>query len=282
MKNKVMALCLFISAMFFAFSSNLKSNAEFSSKDDVSIYVQAPISLNGKSKQEIYNIRKQAVENSIFRNSNYTLSDEVFGQIEDYKPWISMNVCYIDNKADVTGPSEEARFILNPAILVAVEYVYGAYCKEGGYVPSLQAKSVKYSKVRNELTVVYEKLPNETLSNSTEYSFNGINARDLGYKYAYIDKSQSTYDLIFTDKDTNISTTIAQFKDFLHTGGSCRHDGGCTNGSPHQPMLDFENSHAKNIPYKQNKVIYIKLWKQMPNTLQDKPDIAERIIIENA
>lgn len=281
MKIKVTAFCFFISLLLFLSNANLKSNAE-SASDDVSINLQAPIALSGKSKQEIYNLRKRAVANSIFRNSNYEPSNEVFGGIEDYKPWISMNACYIDNKAVVTGPSEEARFILNPTILVAIEYVYGAYCKEGGYVPNLQAKSVKYSKARNEITVVYEKLPNETLSNGTEYSFNGINARDLGYKYAYIDKSRSTYDLIFTDKDTNISTTIAQFQDFLHTGGSCRHESGCNNGSPHQPMLDFENSHAKNTPYKQNKVIYIKLWKKMPNTLQDKPDIAEKIIIENA
>lgn len=271
------SIILFILCLFF----QLKIQS-IAASDDIEIKVNSPIPLSYKSKQEIYNLRKNAVANSIFKNLNYEPSDEVFGQIEDFKPWISMNACYIDKRAVITGPSEEARFILNPEILVAIEYVYGAYCKDGDYIPNIQAKSVKYSKSKNEITVVYEKLINETLSNETVYSFKGLNARDLGYKYAYIDKSKSTYNLIFTDKDNNISTNIAEFEDFLHNGGSCQHESGCNNGSPYQPMLDFENSHAKNSPFQKNKEIYVKLWRKMPNSYNDKPDIVERIIIEKA
>ncbi len=281
MKYKFAFFCIILFILCLIFQLNLKSSTGTSS-DYTEIKVNAPILLSYKSKQEIYDLRKNAVANSIFRNPNYEPSNKVFGQIENFKPWVSMNACFIDNKAVVTEPSEEARFILNPEILVAIEYVYGAYCNAGDYVPNIQAKSVRYSKSKNEITVVYDKLINETLSNNTVYSFKGLNARDLGYKYAYIDKSKSTYNLIFADKDTNISTSIAEFQDFLHCGDSCRHEGGCNNGSPRQPMLDFENSHVKNTPYQKNKEIYIKFWKKMPNTLQDKPDISERIIIENA
>lgn len=302
MKRNIIYLTLSFIILSMIFQLNLKSNADFimepasndyntystnssynnNVQNDISIDVQPPMSFSYKTKQEIYNLRKNAVAKSIFKNPNYEPSGEVFGQIEDNKPWVSMNACFFGNKACITGDSEESRFVLNPTILVAIEYVYGAYCTTGQYIPNLQAKSIKYSKSKNEIVVTYDKLKHQTLDRNTEYSFKGLNARDLGYKYAYIDKEKSTYNLIFTDKNNNISTNIAEFQDFLHTGGSCGHEGGCNNGSPHQPMLDFENSHRDGTSYQNNKEIYIKLWKVKPNSPQDKPDIVERIIIENA
>ena len=47
------------------------------------IYIAQPIPLSYKSKQEIYNIRKNAVKKSIFNYDYYEPSNEVFGQIED-------------------------------------------------------------------------------------------------------------------------------------------------------------------------------------------------------
>ena len=82
--------------------------------------------------------------------------------------------------------------------------------------------------------------------------------------------------------NSNISTNITEFQDFIHSGGSCGHESGCNNASPSQPMLDFENSHKQNAPYEYNKEIYIKLWKNKPLSQNDKPDIVERIIIEKA
>ncbi len=251
--------------------------------NEQNIYVAQPIPLSYKSKQEIYNIRKNAVKKSIFNYDYYEPSNEVFGQIEDGKPWISMNCCILkDNpRSNIAGASEEARFILNPTALVQINFPFSLWCKQGQYKPYIHLKSIKYIKDKKEIIVTYEKLNQDTLSNNSYFSFCGINARDLGYKYAYVDSQKTTYNLQFVNS-SNISNHIVEFQDFLHTGISCKHEGGCNNGSPAQPMLDFENSHRANSPYEYNKEIYIKLWKNKPISPNEKPDIVERIIIEKA
>lgn len=307
---KVKHLCLIIVSIFCAVTIINKSNAEFVeyslwatpntqniqtqyndtttssihlSDDYQSINVKQPIPLSYKSKAEVYAIRKTAVNESIFKNPNYIPSNEVFGQIEDGKPWISMNGCMLieEGKSIITGESEESRFILNPSALVMINYPFGAWCKQGEYQPSLHVKEIKYSQEKKEIVVIYERLNKETLTNNAYFELCGINARDLGYKYVYVDKSKSTYDLQFVNGN-NVGNNTAEFQDFLHTGGSCGHESGCNNGSPNQPMLQFENSHQAGTQYKKNKEIYIKLWKNRPSTPYQEPDMIERIIIENA
>ncbi len=262
---------------------NYNHNNTLDNINEQNIKVEQPIPLSYKSKQEIYNLRKNAVKKSIFNSGNYEPSEEVFGQIEDRKPWISMNSCMLNDnlKSIITGASEESRFILNPSALVQINFPFSNWCEQGQYKPHLTLKSIKYIRNENEIIVTYEKLNQETLSNNSYFSFCGINARDLGYKYAFVDTQKSTYNLQFVNT-INISKNVAEFQDFLHKGGSCGHESGCNNASPSQPMLDFENSHKPNTPYEYNKEIYIKLWKNKPLSPSDKPDIVERIIIEKA
>ena len=278
----------FISIFILSFFIINKVFAEYNSygnfyNNEQNIEVAQPIPLSYKSKQEIYNLRKNAVKKSIFNSEYYEPSEEVFGQIEDGKPWVSMNSCLSmgNQKSIITGASEEARFILNPSALVQINFPFSNWCEQGQFKPYLHLKNIKYIKDKNEVIVIYEKLNQDTLSNNSYFSFCGINARDLGYKYAYVDPQKSTYDLQFVNT-SNISNRIVEFQDFLHTGGSCRHEGGCNNASPAQPMLDFENSHRANTPYEYNKEIYIKLWKNKPSSPNERPDIVERIIIEKA
>ena len=89
------------------------------------------------------------------------------------------------------------------------------------------------------------------------------------------------FELNFVNSN-NIGNSVVEFQNFLHTGGSCKHSSGCNNGSPFQHMLHFENPHVDSMPYKNNKEIYIKLWKNKPNSKYDTPDIVERIIIKRA
>lgn len=247
------------------------------------IPVNYPLSLSYKSKAEVFSLRKAAVQKSIFKNPDYQPSDEVFGQIEDGKPWISMNSCLQEDtrKTEISGPSEEARFIMNPTALVMINYPFGNWCKAGEYEPHENVSSIKYDSSKNEIIVTYEILNFPTIDNDAFYEFYGLNARDLGYKYGYIDKSKSTFDLQFVNPK-NIGNSIVEFQNYLHTGGSCKHETGCNNGSPFQPMLHFENPHRNNTEYNNNKEIYIKLWKNRPNSVYDKPDIVEKIVIEQS
>lgn len=210
------------------------------------IHVNPMLPFSGKTKAEIYAIRKKYVNTSIFSGSDYEPSDEVFGSIEDNKPWISNNVCRDkqDDPMDTTGPSEESRFINNPSILIGLEYPFGFYnVTDHGYCrtdkTNLIPQIVLYDPQQKLITVTYMQLPFET-NDWTFYDFNGVNARDFGYKYLYLDKSKSTYDITFNNPE-NISKGVYELNNFIHLGFSCRAKTGCNNGSPRQEFIEFKN-----------------------------------------
>ena len=259
------------------------------SQDMITIPINSPVPLSYKTKKEIYELRKKYVQNSIFADPNYEPSEAVFGQIIDNKPWVSMKLCQYESthKSDIEGPSEESRFINNPALLVAPEYAfYGYPCEEKARRNNNNNEtpiSIKYYKNKNELVVTYKKLMFCNIPKvDTWFALKGLNARDLGYKYAYVDKSKSTFNFKFKE-EYNASNHVVEFQDFIHLGGSCRHEGGCNNGSPNQPPLNFVYPCPKGEgKFVQNKIIYIKLWKERPSSPQQKADIVEKLVIRDS
>ena len=246
-----------------------------------------PSKLSYKSKEEIYELRKDYVSKSVFANPDYEPSEAVFGQIESNKPWNSMKQCIYrsTNLSDIDGISEEGRYINNPELLVGVEYAfYGDYCEDRQSEELLYSRPLRitYDKEQKEIEVLFGGLPYCTYNGRTWYNFKGLNARDLGYKYAYIDKEKSTFDLYFVE-EINASNSIIEFQDYIHVGGSCGHKGGCNNGSPNQPPLNFYSPCEIEKGYwAKNKTIYIKLWKNKPNSPQDEPDIVQKIVFQRA
>ena len=231
-----------------------KKNANYAIKnepvfanDSQEIIVNPPTPLSGKSKSEVYNIRKEYVKSSIFARANYEPSQQVFGAIESGKPWISANVCAEPQTGllGISGPSEESRFINNPIMLVAIEYPFIVHYTDSDRCSSKRAelipRKITYSKSKKEITVTYYHLPFTTNNNTSFYCFNGLNAVDLGYKYAYVDKNKSTYDVDFINGD-NFSTAVHEFQNYIHLGGSCGREGGCNNGSPRQPFSEFKSN----------------------------------------
>lgn len=251
-------------------------------KRDIDVGVNRPVQLSYKSKNDVLALRKKYVSNSIFSIPDYEPSVAVFGQIADGKPWYSTEICK-DSKTNlpvITGLSEESRFINNPSMLVALEYPFlwssvnnREFCNssENQLIPV----KISYSKSNNEIIVKYSKLPFDA-NPPFFYQFNGINASDLGYKYAYVDLKKSTLKFKFSYSSNNLSTDVQEFQNFIHLGGSCNYDGGCNNGSPRQFFTEFnynENSGGGEL--------YIKLWRSRPFNKDVSADINERIIIEN-
>ena len=261
-------------------------NSSVKIRDDISdpyfLTVNPPVALSGKTREEVYELRRHYIQSSIFDPSTYNPSEQVYGQIVDGKPWYSINFCWEEydgqQRANVSGPSEETRFINNPTMLVAIEYPFGLTDKAGdpschSPVNQMIPTDIGYSKSKNEIMVKYDSLPYKAI-NSTYYQLQGQNAVDLGYKYMYVDMLRSTFQPDFSDKENNPSTKVQEFKNFIHVGYSCKHEGGCNNGSPRQPNLEFNYRKSDGAGE-----IYIKLWKTKPFTVMQKPDIAERIII---
>ncbi len=250
------------------------------------IDVNPLISLSGKTRKEIFEIRKLFVQESIFHIPGYTPSYEVYGQIEDRKPWIATTLCYRRNEPFPTqGPSEETRFINNPAVLIGLEsdllvldpqdahLLNKPYCTSpaANYIP----KKIYYDAEEKEITVTYPKPVFFSKSFTDFFSFNGKNARDLGYDYAYLDLSRSRTQAKFAQPD-NITNRVYKFQDLFHTGGRCQVPGGCNNGSPNQPELNFN----ENFQARQKQVFYFKLWRKRPASPEDPADIYEKMVFE--
>lgn len=241
------------------------------------IPVRPMVALSGASREDIFNLRKDAVAKSPFAQENYRPLDATFGQIVSGKPWYALTLCRGNDHAETNGLSEETRFINNPTALVAIVpsvmfFTEKDWCLKDNYNALMQ--KITYDGENREITVTYLDLPLE-VKNRAPYQLNGLNARDLGYPYVYIDMERSTYKPSFREAN-NASVNVYKFRDFLHVGPSCDVPGGCNNGSPMQPEVSFDKDpKSSRMP----REIYLKLWKEQPSSPQDEPDLVERIVI---
>ena len=226
---------------------------------------------NGKTKKEIYKLRKDYVEKSIFKNRNYTPSDEVFGKIADKKPWLGIEAVTCKGKGQNAnkGLSEESRYINNPTVLIGLDRLNfdekpQAQCSPIDY---LQPIKINYSKDENTIKVIFEVSEYKgTLGRN--FLLKGLNARDLGFDYSFADNTQN---IVFIEKN-NISTDIYKFKDSIQLGTACGVKGGCNNAVPYQKELSY-------AVIKYPASIHFKLWKKKPKNTKTKSDINFLIIL---
>lgn len=270
----------------FSTFAKTDSSAEFTLPQEVlDVPVRPMFALSGASKKAVYDLRKEAVKASPFARAGYEPSAAVFGGIESYKPWIAADLCKDEytHTHKTKGPSEETRFINNPTMLVALEYPFVFSGRDAAWCTRADAnvlpQKITYDGPRREITVTYQALPFLASKNGTFYAFNGVNARDLGYPYVYLDLGRSTYFPVFTN-EPNISNEAVEMQNYIHVGFSCGAKGGCNNGSPRQPMLEFtEDLSASRYP--NGRELYLKLWRHRPDSVEDPADIVERIILLN-
>ncbi|GEM_PF-3585286 len=255
------------------------SSADGNSGGYVEIPINPMIELDFKKKSEIYSIRKGYVMRYPgLAPDNYEPSDAVFGQIEDGKPWWGiLGLSYYgpgDNS--IKGEAEESRFIVNPFIMIAIQEpsalkVNSATLKPKAIYPRpkrLYWKSdrtfgkVAYN-VSNDLHDREEYLyPKDYLR---KYFICTYNARDFGFNYLYLDRKASK-NVEFADNGERPVSAVQ----YIHCGGSCGYQGGCNNASPDQAELYI-------IPKKLPAVLYVKLWRSMPENVLDKADMVFEI-----
>ncbi|MCD8024056.1 MAG: hypothetical protein LUE64_00810 [Candidatus Gastranaerophilales bacterium] len=251
-----------------------------------------PVALNQTSdfkylsKKQIYDIRKKYVKNSLFAKNDYEPSNEVFGSIEDNKPWwsdISCNSEVYDNNynLNIDGKSRISALINNPNLLVGItspfipNFNYGIKDFCTSKYSKFNPVSLEFDKKDNLFIASYnvkQDFINMSLSldgKKTRYplQLSGLNARDFGYNYVY------AFDLknIQMYRQDSISREIKTFDDYLHTGNSCKIEGGCNNISPTQWNKIFT---LTGLPAEIN----LKLWKKRPKSKYRKADMYYKII----
>lgn len=252
-------------------------NMTLAEKGVADIEVNLPTKLSYKSKKDILEQRKRYI-NKVFNLPKYKPNEEVFGQIEDNKPWISIDAasCFWKFNMDRDkGPSEETVFLNNPMALIGVEmpyygYLYSNNCTYDNY---FMPKSITLDEKNKLITVTYDvtKLFNRlSYDVKKKYIFvlNALNARDLGYQWGHATKVSNV-----KFKEKVITTSAYYFLNYIHVGMSCGINGGCNNGSPFQQELNFK---ITSLPAS----IDMDLWKKQPETISQKSDIKIKLLFE--
>ncbi len=241
------------------------------------------------TKKQIFDIRKEHVKNSLFAKTNYEPDKNVFGQIQDNKPWWGAITCnQLDYKGDyherIEGPSKVSAQMNNPNALVGLSLPFipwdQEYNKEfctseyGRFLPV----SIQYDKKDNLIVAKYKLTRNflkfraKVNGKMTRYpiQLSGLNARDFGYDYVY---AYNTNNISMFSDSNNVTDDVKNFTDFIHLGGSCKYKDGCNNISPLQ--------YDKIITvYRLPAEINLKLWKKQPLNPYIKADMYYRIIFD--
>ncbi len=241
---------------------------------DVTVFeVNAPMDFNYKSKDEIYEIRKKFVGQSLFKNPDYEPNESIFGQIENGVQWIALKY-QLYSTASAEGYSEESRFINNPSALIMLDLpynnaTYGRYWGEDMY---LLPESVKYYKADNAVKVVYSmrKFFNEIHPAHKDkflYSLDGLNARDFGYPYIFVYESTN-----ITFHPESVKDNVGEIQKFIHLGMSSGFPR--NNGSPFQEDLGLR---IDRLP----AYVKIKLWRKYPKSAANEADIMTELYFNN-
>lgn len=246
--------------------------------------------LDRYSKSQVYSLRKKYVNRSMFKSDNYEPREEVFGGLQDGKPWYGTEnlICYDSSKPAslrAEGESFFSNLINNPSILIGVDFPNAwdlanfdksyEICsdKEMLFIP----EEITYSKEYNMITVKY-KINRRIATLKYEFMLSGMNARDLGFNYVYAFHKKN---IRFKNDQSAVDKQLYSLPDYLSVGNSCGIEGGCNNLCPMQHNMMFYFGDERYHEFHGNQAfIDFKLWKNKPSNLFSKPDMYYRIIFE--
>ena len=235
----------------------------------IDIPISEPVEFDGLTRVAVLDLRRKAVlEHPELLVGKYRPMTEIFGQIEDGKPWwgIPGQFFHGDGMRSTEGPSEESRFVLNPYLLVAPEFNEwwrGAISEaEVATFPLVcYPRSLTWKPKDSYAEVVY---PASCIQRRQrgEFGLIAYNARDLGLDYLYVSYGESE-----NVAKPGAPTTAYANPQFIHRGGSCGFPGGCNNMSPATPEIDFIQ--LQGLPAR----ITIKLWRKPPASVNEAADM---------
>jgi hypothetical protein len=240
------------------------------------ISINPPSELDYKTKDQVYTIRRLYVaQHQYLLAGDYFPSEAVFGQIIDGKPWwgVEGQFCGGSRRPSIEGVSEEARFILNPFLLLAIEETQSWNVEADCSAVYPEPISLQWFGREHKAIVTYAMsdffnyrrqngFPPMAVEDSTLYLKN-LNARDFGYEFMRLDPAYSSN--IKQVGNARMFEDSVKLQSFIHCGGSCGQSGGCNNGSPGEPDLHFL---VDRLPATMN----CKLWKNKPVSPQAEAD----------
>ena len=260
--------------------SSLTDNQNIINKNLGNEIIEIPVSprrgFSGFSREKIYHLRTRAVNTSpIFSQMDYQPNPAIYGGIVDNLPWISAycalhsSTCTIENKGK--GDTRDSVGILNPELLYYIslaEFNDKNFYKDYYFVPY----RLTYNPRTKTITAYYKHEKNPKGTHQTIY-LEDMNARDLGYNYAFMNDS---YNVDFYEEYENntLKTGVKELQGFYTHGNACKIPGGCNNVGPRN--VEQNAFYLDDLPAKFN----IKLWKNQPRNSSQTADINMEMIFE--
>ncbi len=252
----------------------------------IEVPLNNPVCLNGASQAQILWQRASIVQKTAqLLAHSYNPDPAIFGQIVDGKPWWGMEGIFVfgSGQRSIEGASEEARFIVNPYLLVAANSwsaeiwdtnKIGAkelsdksfpFCFKPSYLRFYPRE--KAVKVLYDITEFHSKLATfdycrKEKNNISDFGLVAYNARDFGYRYIFFDPEKSV-----NVTNENPTAKAIEIRQFIHCGGSCGLESGCNNMSPAQDEIDHLK--LKALP----ATALVKLWKSEPESTKTPADM---------
>lgn len=261
----------------------LLTGPDWKGEAEMSLSINPPAEFDQLTKEEVMNVRRKMVEqHSDWLAGKYEYSPDVFGQIQDGKPWWGLKgqFCIGPGEKSIEGPSEESRYLLNPFVLLALDAPTAFINKDPACFPAnpFPPRSVKWFPVRKEFVIVYDLSRYFAECQALHGKFCGytlfvdaLNARDFGFNYIQYDRRFNRG--MSPAEENNAFDQAFQFKNFIHVGQSCGYPGGCNNSSPEQKQMYVRVDY---LPAQ----LMANLWYEKPVNLQQAPDVKVRFILE--
>ncbi len=265
----------------------------------LSVDIHEPIELDGLTKDEILELRRHEVDRRPELVSGpYSPAETVFGQIIDRKPWwgITGQFYFGPGPQSTAGPAEESRFVMNPFLPVAAEFlglsIWRSCCFEWDatrigdhdlrrpdfpfycppevltWHPAESHVEVTY-RVSTFLQRLNKYLVTPLQESHAFFNLITLNARDWGFTSIAID-----YRHTHRISHASPSADPVQIVHYLHAGGSCGFPGGCNNMSPATPQID--DLHVAGLPAE----VRLLLWRANSGRVGAAPDLTETLRLE--
>ena len=250
-------------------------------KHTYNIKVNSPTKLSFLTKKQIYGIRNSLVSqyHGIIA-PGYKPSDTVYGQMTDNKQWVALKSMFCEEEPlKNAGLSEESRFFNNPLFLIGLDN-YLVFLKDLSVCNNLHPPlvSITYQPANKKIVVIYNLIGFFTKFEKNGVSYKNLsipfmlkaeNARDFGYNYVYVNKSNKVY---FSSSPC-LSKEVIQINQYIHTVNDCGYRGSCTDGLHPQREFFFN---VKSLPAS----ISFSLWKKMPVNKQVNADFNYEMILK--
>ena len=270
----ILVLLLVMIGIVLGISENRRNRnklavGELAQVEFVRVVIEPPVEFDFKAREEILQLRQEAAARySVLLSGRYKPSYDIFHQIKDGKPWYGVEgqFYYGTGERSIEGVSEEARFILNPYLLVAAEFNgfwnsvlsedqlegFPLYCAPHSL---LWWPEESFAEVSYNASCVVERI-------NIPLDLIAYNARDFNLNYIYV-----SYEDSINISNQDQPDYAYQIPQYIHLGGSCQYPGGCNNMSPATPEIN--GLQVTGLPAQ----VEIWLWQEQPDTIEHMPDM---------